>query len=55
MTGDKRAAKYILVKRRSDADAIKNEIEILKKLDHPNILKIYEYFTQGNMVVLVTE
>ena len=25
-TGDIRAAKYILVKRREDADAIKNEI-----------------------------
>ena len=23
---------------------IKNEIEILKKIDHPNILKMFEYY-----------
>lgn len=32
-----------------------NEIEILKKLDHPNIIKIYETFEDDNNYFLVTE
>lgn len=28
-----------------DNDNIMNEIEILKKIDHPNIMKIIEYYT----------
>ena len=36
-------------------DEIKNEVEILKKLDHPNIMKIYEYFEDKNNLYLVFE
>ena len=36
-------------------DEIKNEVEILKKLDHPNIMKIYEYFEDENNLYLVFE
>jgi len=32
-----------------------NEIDILKKLDHPNIIKIYETFEDDNNYYVVTE
>jgi serine/threonine protein kinase len=31
------------------------ELEILKKLDHPNILKIYEYYESPSKWYIVTE
>lgn len=34
---------------------ILNEIDILKKLDHPNIVKIYEYFEDGKFIYIVME
>lgn len=32
-----------------------NEIDILKQLDHPNILKLYEFFQDAKRYFLVTE
>lgn len=32
-----------------------NEIELLKKMDHPNLLKIYECFEDCNNIYIVTE
>ena len=32
-----------------------NEINIMKKLDHPNILKVYEYFNTEKKLYIVTE
>ena len=32
-----------------------NEIDILKKLDHPNILKFYEYYAEKNKFYIITE
>lgn len=55
VSGDVRAAKFIKILRMSDFEAVENEINILKDLDHPNILKIYEYFRQDTTIVLVTE
>lgn len=31
------------------------EISILQQLDHPNVLKLYEYFEDEKYVYLVTE
>ena len=31
------------------------EISILQQLDHPNVLKLYEYFEDDKYVYLVTE
>ena len=33
----------------------KNEIEILKLISHPNILKIYEIFEDTNNYYIITE
>ena len=35
--------------------SFKYEINILKKLDHPNIIKLYEIFEDSNRYYLVTE
>ena len=32
-----------------------NEVKILKEMDHPNILKIYEYYEKDSDLFLVTE
>lgn len=32
-----------------------NEIEILKQLDHPNILKIFEFYEDSKNYYLITE
>ena len=32
-----------------------NEINILKTLDHPNIMKIYEYYVSNNHIYIVSE
>jgi calcium-dependent protein kinase len=32
-----------------------NEIDILKKLDHPNIVKIYEFYEDKDNFYLITE
>ena len=36
-------------------DTFLQEIEILKRLDHPNVLKVYEYFIDDKNVYIVTE
>ena len=43
-TGDKVAVKAMQKGRIQDYEAFKNEISILKSLDHPNIIKFYEVF-----------
>ena len=50
-------AMKIINKRRcrEEEDEIKNEIEILKKLDHPKILKILEFFNTRNKYYILTE
>ena len=34
---------------------LKNEIEVLKNLDHPNIMKIYEYYEDDKNIYLINE
>jgi calcium-dependent protein kinase len=36
-------------------ERFKQEILILQQLDHPNVLKLYEYFEDSRNVYLVTE
>jgi calcium-dependent protein kinase len=55
VTGQFRAMKIIdKINSESDMD-IRNEIEILKTLDHPNIVKIFECFITSNYCYLITE
>jgi len=38
-----------------EEELFKHEVTILKKLDHPNILKLYEVFEDDKRYYLVTE
>jgi len=56
-TGLVRAIKII---RKSDSSEeyqqkLINEVEILKRLDHPNIIKIYEFYHDEKYFYIVTE
>lgn len=55
ITGKIRAIKQI--KRSSIKNPIQfvNEMEILKKVDHPNIIKIFETYEDENNYYVVTE
>ncbi len=50
-----RALKEINKESIIDGDEIKNEIEVLKNLDHPNIMKIYEFFEDNQKLYLINE
>jgi calcium-dependent protein kinase len=55
-TGEKRAVK-VLKKDQMDEEetaAMLNEINILKDIDHPNIVKIFEYFEDAKRFYIVT-
>lgn len=56
-TGEVRAMKIIEKKLVSDeyVKSLLNEIEILKQLDHPNIVKIYEFYQDKMNFYLITE
>jgi calcium-dependent protein kinase len=32
-----------------------NEVGVLKKLDHPNVVKVYEFFVEARYYHIVTE
>lgn len=57
LTHEVRALKIIYKDRfeSKDSPKILKEIKILKKLDHPNIVKIYEYFENLNYFFIVME
>ena len=42
-------------KLKDHLDAIKDEVDILKKLDHPNIVKYYETYIDERYIYLVME
>ena len=42
-------------KNKNDEENLMNEINILKKLDHPNILKITDFYAQKNEYDIITE
>ena len=49
------ALKIIEKKRVSNKERFKLEIEIMMKLDHPYILKMYDYFEDAQKVYLIIE
>jgi calcium-dependent protein kinase len=55
MTGQERAVKCVAKKKIKNMDRFKQEIIILQTLDHPNVLKLYEYFEDKKNVYLITE
>ncbi|CAD8146337.1 unnamed protein product [Paramecium pentaurelia] len=56
-TGQKRAMKQIKKDKifKEDEEILLNEVTILKQLDHPNIVKLYELFQDKTSYYLITE
>ena len=56
-SGIKRAMKIISKssKTKMNENEINNEINILRHMDHPNIVKIFEFFSTPNAYTLITE
>eukprot|EP00439_Symbiodinium_sp_Y106_P039016 s1142_g4.t1 len=56
LTGEERAVKQLLKSRMKDGgEDVLNELEILATLDHPNVVKFYEFFEDDLAVLAVTE
>ena len=46
----KEISKDILNESNESEEELKNEIEVLKKIDHPNIMKIFEFFEDSKYI-----
>ena len=56
-SGDIRAIKQLSKKKISpeDLERFKREVDVLKTIDHPNIIKLYEIYETQNHIYLVME
>jgi calcium-dependent protein kinase len=54
-TKQERAIKVIKKSKLMDSEKFKSEINIMKKLDHPNIIKLYEVFEDKKYCYFVME
>ena len=54
-TRQMRAMKIIKQNNVKHKQKIQKEIEILKNVDHPNILKVYEHFSDEHNIYICTE
>jgi calcium-dependent protein kinase len=54
-TGEIRACKHLSKQNVKNLEKFRREIEILKKMDHPNIIKLYEVYESERSLYLVME
>ena len=54
-TGEIRACKHLSKLNINNLEKFKNEIELLRKMDHPNIIKLYEIFESDRSLYLIME
>ena len=54
-TGEIRACKHLSKLSIKNLDKFEREIQILIKSDHPNIIKLFEYFIDEDNYYLITE
>lgn len=54
-TGDQRAIKNILKSRLKEPTMLRDEVDIMQRLDHPNIVKLFQCFEDARAVYLVME
>ena len=54
-TGEIRACKHLSKLNVKDLDKFRREIEIMKKMDHPNIIQIYEVFESERSLYIIME
>jgi len=55
LTKQERAVKIIEKKKIKNMAQFRTEIKILQTLDHPNVIKMYEYFEDEESIYLVME
>lgn len=55
ITGEERAFKVIPRSKIKKADRFINEINTLKKLDHPNVIRLHEVYESETDIILVQE
>ena len=57
INGTKRAIKTIQKANLSEENRkeFMNEVDVLKEMDHPNIIKIFEFYEDANSYHIVTE
>jgi len=55
VTGSTRAIKTIHKMRIGDVDAFKQEVSIMKLMDHPNVIKLFEFYEDPKNMYLVME
>ena len=51
----KEISKEVMNVNEENAEEVKNEVEVLKNIDHPNIMKIFEFFENDQSIFLVNE
>jgi len=56
-TGARRAVKSVdkVILQKAKSDFMRREVDILRRLDHPNIVRLYEAFEEDNVIYLVLE
>lgn len=54
-TGITRAVKTIPKEKVTNVERFKSEVDIMKTLDHPNILRLYDSFEDDSNIYLVLE
>lgn len=56
-TKEQRAVKYLQKDKltKEDKDLIMNEVEILSSMDHPNVVRLFEFYDEPKMYCLVQE
>jgi len=55
MTNQRKACKTIGVRDMQDWQLVMTEIEVLKKVDHPNIMRFSECFVDGRNIYMISE
>nr|CAD7441333.1 unnamed protein product [Timema bartmani] len=54
-TGLQLAAKFVSTSRREDRRNVEREIEIMRALQHPRLIQLYDAFDNGKVMVLILE
>ncbi|MDR3549322.1 MAG: protein kinase [Candidatus Pacebacteria bacterium] len=55
ITKEKRAVKVVPKYKMANIDSFLNEIELMRLLDHPNIIRLYEWFEDKRNVYIVMD
>lgn len=54
-TGFKLAAKFISIAQRQDRRNAEREVEIMRELQHPRLIQIYDAYEMNNIMCVILE